>query len=427
VLGGFLLALGGLPAAAQPTSAAEAMRLAYEGAQAAEAKDFAGAVARLEAAVALRPDLPRLFVDLAAAQVALEQHDEAIGTLQRLARLGVHSPVDKAEEFTPLRARNEFQEVVKSLATNLHPKGSGEIAFTLRDVTGLIEGIAWREKTGEFYFGDVHGRAVWLRNKDGSLRRFTAEGEDLLGVFGLAVDEANGSLWAATSAVPAMSGFTPDMEGTAALAELDLATGAVKQVYPVARGQGGRHLLGDVALTPEGAVLLPDSATPVVWRLAPGGKALEEFAGGPELLSLQGIAVLPSGVAVLSDQINGLLRLDLSNGRVDRLEPPPDTTLIGIDGLTPAPDGHVLALQSGVRPVRVLRVELDGAAESLTSVAVLESGHIAMASPSLGCLATDGDFFYIGNPGWNRFASDDGRPTAPRPVPIFRTKLATKK
>ena len=78
--------------------------------------------------------------------------------------------------FAALRPRKEFQAVVKKLAANLYPKGSGEVAFTLRDVTGLIEGIAWREKTGEFYFGDVNGRAVWVRGKDGSLRRFTPEG-----------------------------------------------------------------------------------------------------------------------------------------------------------------------------------------------------------------------------------------------------------
>ena len=93
-----------------------------------------------------------------------------------------------------MRGRKDFQEVTKQLAANLHPKGSGEVAFTLREVTGLIEGIAWREKTGEFYFSDVHHRTVWMRNKDGGLRRFTPEGDELFGVFGLAVDESSGAL-----------------------------------------------------------------------------------------------------------------------------------------------------------------------------------------------------------------------------------------
>src|SRR4051812_20745732 len=180
-------------ASTQTPAVVEAIRLAREGAAAAEANDPATYLAKMEAAVALRPDFPRMLVNLAAAQVAANRPDEAIGTLERLAAIGTHSPVEKSEEFAALRERKDFQAVVKKLAANLHPKGAGEVAFALRDVTGLIEGIAWREKTDEFYFGDVNGRTVWRRKKDGTLQRLTPEGDALLGVFGLAIDEQNGA------------------------------------------------------------------------------------------------------------------------------------------------------------------------------------------------------------------------------------------
>jgi sugar lactone lactonase YvrE len=418
-----LIAQGQVPAAAQ------AMRLAREGATAAESKDYATYLAKMEAAVELRPDFPRMLVNLAAAQLAAERPDDAITTLERLAALGLNSPVEKSEDFAALRPRKDFQEVVKKLAANMHPKGKGEVAFTLRDVTGLIEGIAWREKTDEFYFGDVNGRAVWIRNKDGTLRRLTPEGDDLLGVFGVAIDEERGALWAATSAVPGMRGFTPDQDGTAALAEIDLETGAVRRTIPVVRRAGDQqsHVLGDLALAADGTVFVPDSGGPVLWRLAPGSPALESFIEHAEFLSLQGIVLLPGAVAVLSDHANGLLRVDLSNRNVRRLESPPDTTLIGLDGLALTPEGEVLAIQNGLRPNRVLRIELEGAAEAVTAVHVLESGHITMAAPSLGCIATEGDFFYVGNAGWTRFENTDGQPSTPRPVPIFRTRLPKKK
>jgi hypothetical protein len=72
----------------------------------------------------------------------------------------------------------------------------------------------------------------------------------------------------------------------------------------------------------------------------------------------------------------------------------------------------------------VLGLEIDPAAESITDVAVLESGHLAMGAPSLGCIATGGDFYFIGNAGWSRFGDSDAEPTSPRQVPIFRTKVA---
>lgn len=418
-----------IAAAADVPSAAQAMRLAREGAAAAEANDSATYLAKMESAAALRPDFPRILVNLAAAQVAAGQPDDALATLERLAAMGMSSPVEKSDDFATLRLRPEFKAVVKKLAANLYPKGQGEVAFSLRDVTGLIEGIAWREKTDQFYFGDVNGRAVWRREKDGRLSRFTPEGDELLGVFGLAIDEANGALWAATSAVPAMRGFTPDQDGTAALAEIDLESGAVRRTIPVVRRAGDRysHVLGDLALATDGAVWVTDSGGPVLWRLASGGAALEPAVEHAEFLSLQGIAILPGGVAVLADHANGLLRVDLGSGAVRRLEPPPGMTLIGLDGLALAPTGELLAIQNGLRPNRVLRLELEGAAEAIATVTVIESGHLTMAAPSLGCIGSGGDFFFVGNAGWTRFEDTGGQPSTPRSVPIFKTSLALKK
>jgi sugar lactone lactonase YvrE len=405
------------------------MQAAREASAAIEAKNFEVAVSKLEHAVELRPDFPQLLLDLAQAQTGADRLDDAMRTLQRYAKLGLYSAVEKAEEFAPLRSHKDFKALTKELAANLHPKGSGEVAFTLRDVTGLIEGIAWREKTDTFYFSDVHHRAVWTRNKDGTLKQFTPEGDDLLGVYGLAIDENSGILWAATSAVVAMRGFSAEMSGQAALAEIDLETGAVRRTVPVPRVAGGDvlHALGDLAIGPDGTVYVTDSGMPIVWRLTPGAQQLTRFAESPEILALQGITVSPAGFALLADQINGMLRMDLSRPNIVRLETPPDTTLTEIKGLAMSWDGRVLALQTDLRPSRVLGLELEPSGEGITRVTVLESGHVAMGAPSLGCIGSEGDFYFIGNAGWSRFTDSESKPTAPRQVPIFRTKLAKPK
>ena len=131
--------------------------------------------------------------------------------------------------------------------------------------------------------------------------------------------------------------------------------------------------------------------------------------------------------AVMADQVNGILRVDLARGGVTRLEAPADTTLISIRSLAVSSQGKVFALQTDLRPSRVLSLELDPSAESITGVAAVESGHIAMGAPSLGCIGTAGDFYFIGNAGWSRFTDSDAKPTAPRQVPIFRTKLSKSK
>lgn len=412
-------------ARAQQSAAADAMTLARDAAKAAEAKDFPTYLAKMEQAVALRPDYPRMLVNLAAAQVANDRPEDAIATLGRLAALGLHSAVEKSEEFAALRDRKDFKDAVKLLAANVQPKGEGEMAFTLPEMTGVVEGIAWREKTGAFYFGDVHHRTVWLRTADKKVRRFSAEDDAVLGVFGLVVDEEHGALWAATSAVPAMRDYTDAQDGAAGVAEFDLETGALRQVVRVPpTGDHQTHVLGDLALAPDGSVFLPDSGAGVLWRLAPGATALEAFLESAEFKSLQGVVVTPDGGALfLSDYANGLLRVELRSRRASRLDPPANTSLIGVDGLVRAPNGDLIGMQNGTKPTRVLRIVLDGAGETVAGVTVLEAAHITMADPTLGCIATGGNLFFIGNAGWSRFDLPGAGPTPPRTVPIFKTKL----
>ena len=109
-----------------------------------DAGDLPRFLEKMETAAALRPDFPRLLVNLADAQAANGRAEQAVATLGRLAALGVHSPVDKSPAFAGLRERADFKAVVQRLAKNLDPVGAGEIAFTLPGMTGLIEGMAWR-------------------------------------------------------------------------------------------------------------------------------------------------------------------------------------------------------------------------------------------------------------------------------------------
>lgn len=407
--------------AAEP-SAIQARLLAREAHAAREAQNFPVFLRKIEEAVSLRPDYPRLLVNLAEAQVVNERPDDAIATLNRLAALGTHSPVDKAAAFTPLRERPDFKAVVTRLEANLAPVGEGEIAFSVPGMTGIIEGIAWREKTREFFFGDVHHRTIWVRAADGKVRRFTEADEALPGVFGIAIDEARGTLWAAVSGVSVMSGADPKIRDSAGLAEFDLETGKLRGVKSVVR-DGLPHALGDLAIAPDGSVFATDSMAPMLWRLAPGEASVSLFVENSEFVSLQGLAFTADGTALfVADHSSGLLRVDISTRVVRRLDTPPDTTLIGIDGLTVGPNGDLLAVQNGVRPLRVLQVELTPGGDGVANITVLESGHLSMGAPALGCLS-GGNFFFIGNSGWSRFEELDPKPTAPRPVPIFRTKL----
>lgn len=295
---------------------------------------------------------------------------------------------------------------------------SPSLAFTLPDQTGIVEGIAYRASSGDYFFGDVHHRCVWRRDRAGALTRFSPPGDALYGVFNLVLDEAHGLLWAATSMLPETAGFTPADEGRAALVALDLATGRVVRTHPLPADQRN-HVLGDLLLAPDGAVYLTDSLAPIVWRLAPGAAALEIFVESPLLRSPQGIAFVVGGKKILvGDYSRGLFTLDPATRELRPLALPADTpALRGLDGLL-VRDREILAVYNGREPCRVLRLTLSPDAST-----VLTADAVTAPDPAfndLTLLTPVGDQLQIvANSGW-ALADAKKSPAIPsHPVRIF--------
>jgi sugar lactone lactonase YvrE len=285
-------------------------------------------------------------------------------------------------------------------------------------MTGLIEGIAYRPKTGAYYFGDVQLRCVWLRAKDGTVSRLTKADDRLLGVFRIDVDEKRGALWLAMGALPQMRGFTDTLKGVGGIAEVDLQTGAVRRVV-LAPADGGQHLLGDLVLVGDGTVYATDTTAPVVWKLAPGATALEVVVHD-QFKSLQGIAPSADGRTLfVTDYPVGVLAIDLRTTAVRTLTAPPGAEVRGLDTLLRAPDGSLLAIQNGTKTQRVLRLTLDGAAAAITKVDLLAADPV-MTDATLGTFA-DGAFVFVADGGWGRV--EPGKVDAsPRAGPIVRVR-----
>jgi hypothetical protein len=313
--------------------------------------------------------------------------------------------------------------VVALLQPAVAPTPAGpkaEVAFSLPQMTGLVEGIAFRPRTGAYYFGDVHQRCVWLRTADGRVSRLSAPDDRLLGIFRLAIDEARGALWVSMGALPQMAGFGDTHQGKGGLAELDLETGAVRRVI-AAPADGAPHLIGDFVLLADGTIYATDTTSPVIWRLAPGAAALDALVHGG-FKSLQGITLAADGRGLLvTDYPVGVLHVDIATKAVRPLTPPAGADLRGLDTLVRTPDGALIALVNATARQRVVRLTLDGGATAITTIEVLAADP-AMADATLGTLAGDA-FVFIADGGWGRF--EPGKVDAsPRSVPILRIAVA---
>jgi sugar lactone lactonase YvrE len=403
-------------ASALPAAPRHALLLREAGA-AAQQGDMPAALAKLEEAATLRPDYPRIQLNLARVYTALNRPGDALAALNRVAAMGLQMNVEADPGLVALKESPEFQAVAARLSAGpAVPAPTDATSFLLSDITGIIESCLLDPVTLEWYFGDVRNRRVWrLEAGSGSLKPFTHDDDRLDGVFKIALSPDRKTLWAATASLGVMTG--PDNEDgkRSALVAIDFATGRVRDRFPVP-GDGHKHLLGDFVLASDGSLYATDSFSPVIWHLAAGGTALEPWLQSDEFLSLQGIAFSADAQSLyVADYANGIWRVDPATKAVSLLVAPAHATFFGIDGLYTVPDG-ILAVQNGVNPQRVLHITPAASGASTTRVFAL--GQPAMDDLALGHVA-NGRFHFVGNSGWALFDPPPESPPAPRDVVIY--------
>jgi hypothetical protein len=397
---------------------APARVLLREATEAQRAGQLDLALQKLEAAHALRPDYPRLQLQLARACAAADRTADALAQLHALAAAGLALDLSRDNALAPLRSLPEWKSLADEFAANDAPRGHADIALTLPARDGIIES-AVADAKGRWFFADVRNRCIWLRETDGTIREFSGPRDGLLGVFGLAIDEKRGSLWAGVSAVPEIKNFSKADQGWAYLAEYDLTTGAYRRSIQVPN-PGRGHVLGSVVTAPDGSVFASDSTAPTVWRLAPGASQLEAWLESDEFTSLQGLAFTAEGKTLyLADYSSGLWHIDVATKNLRLLAAPARSTLVGLDDLQLA--GHTLiAVQNGTSPQRVVRIALDDRGE-LKHVETLAAALSTMTDSATGCVR-DGRYYFVGNSGWSLFEKPDAAP-APREVHLLSVSL----
>lgn len=413
-----LLLIVALPLHAQPRGKRH-QEYRDEAAAAYLRKDYAAAKEAMVAALSLRPDSPRYLHNLAALSARLNDPAGALDFLRQLVTLGTAPAIERDPDFASLQGTPEFARILQEFAAKRAPHGGAEIVAELPGRTGIVEGIAFRDKTGDLFFSDVHHRCIWRRDRDGRVARFSAEDEELLGIFGIAIDEQRNTLWAAMSAVPEMSGYTPEMKGYAALAEFNLATSELRRVVPVTV-DGRDHGLGDLCLGPDGSVYATDSKAPVIWLLAPESEELQKVIDSPVFGSLQGI-VLEGRTLVVADHLNGLFTVEIATGNINALPPPKDATLVGLDGIVTVPGG-IVAIQNGVEPQRVLRISIAPELDAVSNVTVLASGLPELTDLSLLTLMRDQPILVAGA-GWDGLNANNSKAPPEHTVRLFQVAL----
>jgi sugar lactone lactonase YvrE len=373
-------------------------------------KDYAAFLRHSRALVELVPRSTRALYNLACAQSLTGDAEGAVATLDLLAGWDVAFDLDADADLDPIREAEGYRVVAARMAALEEPMERSQVAFTLPERDMLAEGVAYDPVTGDFFVTAVHRRKVVRVDPEGRVRDFVEEGADgLLSAVGAVADPARRALWVSSGASRFTRGLGRKDEGRSFLLEYDLDDGGLRRRIPPPV-EGGT--LSDLALGPDGAVYAADPAAGRVYRLLPGSDRLEVLVDEGAIFSAQGMAISPDGrFLFVADYLQGIARVDLDRQEVAFLQPPEDLLVSGIDGLLLAGDSLV-GIQNGLRPHRVVRLELDPAHSRITGGSVLERAHRRFDEPTLGVVVGDA-LYYVANSQYGHF-DENGSPDLER-------------
>ena len=280
----------------------------------------------------------------------------------------------------------------------------------------MPEGVAYDPVTKSFFVSSIRKRKVFRIDASGKVSVFVAPREGgLRTAAGIGVDAKRRSLWVASEAMPHMEGYEKDSPLQSAIFEFDVDTGKFRrEIRPPATEKPAAF--DDLAVAADGRVYVNDGQNGRIWSLAPGAGALEMFLVSDLFRGTQGLAPTPDGRSLYVSDYSGLYRVDVASKRITRLAVLPDVALNGVDGLVWS-GGSLYAIQNGVEPNRVIRVDLAADGVTLTGARILEMNHPAFDEPTLGVVA-EGALYVSANSQGGKFRrreeahrsrSDDGR------------------
>jgi sugar lactone lactonase YvrE len=292
------------------------------------------------------------------------------------------------------------------------------IARTLSDdTTFFAEGLDADARTGALYITSLHHRNVFVADASGRLQPLIKpSGAPIGGVFGVALDTRREVAWVAAAPVPFMVPAPGDALVRAELLRITLQDGRITGRWTLGDGTG---MPGEIALAPDGSVLVSDGIKGVVHRLRSGADTME-VVRSPLLRSPQGIAVDPSGaVAWIADWSRGIMRWDLQTDIITAVPTAEDTPMLGIDGLR-VWHGRLIGVQNGRTPQRVVAIDLSADGRRIERAETLDLPP-ATGESTVGTIVGD-RYFYVSSSQWPFWSEQGARNESAGPLPVVTVR-----
>lgn len=284
------------------------------------------------------------------------------------------------------------------------------------DTTFFPEGMDVDPRTGALYVTSMRHRNVFVSDGSGAMRALIDRRASLGSAFGIAIDTAHDIAWVAAAKTPFMMPAADDSVVHAELLRVTLREGRITGRWMLGDGSG---MPGEIALAPDGMVLVSDGIKGTLHRLRPGAREMETVRS-PLLRSPQGIAVDPSGgIAWFADWSRGIMRWDLRTDSITAVPGPEERAIRGVDGLR-LWRGRLIGVQNGSNPQRVVEFTLDSDGRRIVGARVLDLPPAA-GEPTVGVVIGD-RYVFVSSGQWGLWSEQGVRNAAAGPLPAVMVR-----
>ncbi len=388
-----------------------------EGIAAYQAEDWEGFRDAMLEVELHRPSQFSIMQNVAISHALVGDGYAALSQLSRIATQGLYIPIEGNDEFVSLEGNGVFEILKSQIAANGTPLGASSLVLEIDARGVLAEGVAVDARSGDIYVSAVRTGAIYRVTSDGAINEFVTSETDhgLAGVLGIALDQERNMLWAVSAPADPYNGINWGAGVQSALFGFDLDTGAVRLRAPVPGRQDS--FLGEVVIAPNGTIYVSDSLDPVIYRLDDASGELRPVVRDEALANLQGFAFAPDGRIYIADYALGLFIHDPLTRETSLLDVPFTMNTTGIDGLF-FYDGNLIAIQNGLRPYRILRINLSARGDSIDSIGILARNLPEWDEPTLGQIVGH-QLVYNAASGWPKFGAN-GQPLEDAELPPIR-------
>lgn len=346
---------------------------------------------------------------LTAALAMNQKADEALDQLTHIAAMGYAMDPAKDPAFKDLLEHPRFAAVAAQFTANGRPVDHSRPAFTIDQADLFPEGLVYDAKRKRYLISSIHQRKIVSHDQDGKTQDWVAfdpaqPGLAPLSVLGLAISPDGEHLWATTTCLDQTRAGCGELKGRSALAQYRLKDGKPMGIQFFGSSEAPSNI-GDLVLTAKGDLYLSDSTAGVLYHQtagAPGVDNPEPWLASPLLRSPQGLALsADESLLYVADYSFGLMLVDIGKKTIAPIQAPAECLTAGGDGLLRYKN-HLIMIQNGVKPHRVIAFELSADGRRLTGQKVLVANHPAFDEPTLGTLVGD-TYTFLANSQWGHY------------------------